>query len=50
MAADCIKVLTTPYQIKPTSTSRHSDWRPNLGRRSTYQRGDSVQTIGTSSE
>src|SRR5207237_5931185 len=35
--------------IKPTSTSRHSAWRPNPGRRSTYRRGDSVQTSGTNS-
>ena len=44
-----IRALTTPHQIKPTSTSRHSAWRPKPGRRSTYQRGDSVQTTGTSS-
>ena len=36
-------------RIKPTSTSRHSAWRPNPGRRSTYRRGISVQTTGTSS-
>jgi len=46
---DRIKALTTPHQIKPTSTSRHSAWRLNRGRRSTYQRGDSVQTTGTGS-
>ena len=32
------KALTTPHRIKPTSTSRHSAWRPNPGRRSTYRR------------
>jgi hypothetical protein len=42
--------LTTPHRIKPTSTSRHSAWRPNPGRRSTYQPGESVQTTGTSSD
>jgi hypothetical protein len=41
--------LTTPLQIKPTSTNRHSAWRPSPGRCSTYRRGDSVQTTGTSS-
>ncbi len=35
--------------LTPTSTNRHSAWRPNPGRRSTYQRGESVQTTGTSS-
>jgi len=49
MAADRTKALTTPHQIKPTSTSRQSAWRPNPGRRSTYRRGDSVQTTGTGS-
>ena len=49
MAADRIRALTTPHRIKPTSTSSHSAWRPKPGRRSTYQRGDSVQTTGTSS-
>ena len=49
MAADRIRALTTPHQIKPTSTSSHSAWRPKPGRRSTYQRGDFVQTTGTSS-
>jgi len=50
MAADRTKALTTPHRIKPTSTSRQSAWRPNPGRRSTYRRGDSVQTTGTSSD
>src|ERR1700738_3295529 len=49
MAVDRTKDLTTPHQIKPTSTSRHSAWRPNRGRPSTHQRGDSVQTTGTGS-
>jgi putative transposase len=49
MAADRIRALTTPHRIKPTSTSRHSAWRPNPGRRSTYRGGDSVQTTGTGS-
>jgi hypothetical protein len=29
MAVNLIKALMTPHQIKPTSTSRHSAWRPN---------------------
>src|SRR5665213_3703722 len=49
MAADRTKALTTPHRIKPTSTNRHSAWRPNPGRRSTYRGGDSVQTTGTGS-
>ena len=49
MAADRIKALTTPHRIKPTSTNRQSAWRPKPGRRSTYRRGYSVQTTGTSS-
>jgi len=49
MATDRIRALTTPHRIKPTSTNRHSAWRPNPGRRSTYRRGNSVQTTGTSS-
>ena len=40
MAADRTKALTTPHQIKPTSTNRHSVWRPNPGRRSTYRSGE----------
>ena len=50
IAADRIRALTTPHQIKPTSANRHSAWRPNPGRRSTYRRGDSVQATGTSSQ
>jgi putative transposase len=49
MAADPIRALTAPLRIKPTSTNRHSAWRLNPGRRSTYRCGDSVQTTGTSS-
>ncbi len=49
MAADRIRALTTPHQIKPISTSRHSAWRLNPGRRSTCRRGDSVQTHGAGS-
>ena len=49
MAAVRIRALTTAPRIKPTSTSRHSAWRPNPGRGSTYRRGNSVQTTGTSS-
>jgi len=41
--------LTGAHPIKPTSTSRHSAWQPNPGRRSTYRCGDSVQTTGASS-
>ena len=36
-------------RIKPTLTFRRSARRPNPGRGSTYRRGDSVQTNGTSS-
>jgi hypothetical protein len=48
-AADRTRVLTGAHPIKPTSTSRLSAWRPNLGRRSTYRCGDFVQTTGASS-
>src|ERR1035437_4715502 len=48
-AADRIRALTTPHPIKPTSTRCHSAWQPNPGRCSTYRRGDSVQTTGTTS-
>ena len=34
----------------PTSRRCPSAWQPNLGRRSTYRRGNSVQTTGTTSE
>ena len=46
---DRTKALTTPHRIKLTSTSRQSAWWPNPGRRSTYRRGEIVQTTGTSS-
>jgi len=49
MAAVHIRALTGARPIKPTSPRCHSAWQPNLGRRSTYQRGESVQTIGTTS-
>jgi putative transposase len=49
MAADRIRALTTPHQIKPTSPRCQSVWQPNQGRGSTYQGGKSVQTTGTSS-
>ena len=49
-AADRTRVLTGAHPIKPTSTSRLSAWRPNLGRRSTYRCGDFVQTTGASSQ
>ena len=35
--------------LKPTSTRCGSARQPNPGRRSTYRRGDSAQTIGSSS-
>ena len=48
-AADRIRALTAPHPIKPTSPSGPSAWQPNLGRRSTYRRGKSVQTTGATS-
>ena len=39
---------TTPD--KPTSRRCPSAWQPNLGRRSTYRCGKSVQTTGATSE
>src|SRR5258708_31593053 len=44
-----IRVLTAARRIKPTSPRWRSVRQPNPGRRSTYRRGDSVQTTGTSS-
>jgi hypothetical protein len=44
-----IRVLTAARQIKPTSPHGHSAWQLNPGRGSTYRRGNSVQTTGTSS-
>jgi hypothetical protein len=41
--------LTGQHPIKPTSTRCPSAWQPNPGRRSTYRRGKSVQTTGTTS-
>src|SRR5258705_4465940 len=49
IAAVLIRALTATHRIKPTSTRCQSAWRLNLGRCSTYRRGDSVQTAGTSS-
>src|SRR5271169_892621 len=49
MAGVRIRALTTPRQIKFTSTRCRSARQPNPGRRSTYQRADSVQTSGASS-
>ena len=44
-----IRILTAARRIKPTSPRCHSAWQPNPGRGSTYRRGNSVQTTGTSS-
>ena len=41
--------MTAQHPIKPTSPRWPSAWQPNLRRRSTYRRGKSVQTTGTSS-
>jgi len=41
--------LTERHPIKPTSPRCHSAWQLNLGRHSTYRRGKSVQTTGTTS-
>jgi len=49
IAAAHIRALTAARRIKPTSTFRRSARRPNPGRGSTYPRGDTVQTTGTSS-
>ncbi len=48
-AAGRIRALTAPHPIKPTSPRCHSAWQPNPGRGSTYRRGKSVQTTGTTS-
>jgi putative transposase len=45
-----IRVLTAARRIKPTSPRCRSVRQPNPDRRSTYRRGDSVQTTGTSSQ
>src|ERR1019366_839678 len=44
------RALTARHPIKPTSRRCPSAWQPNTGRRSTYRRGDSVQTTGTTSK
>ena len=44
-----IRALTARHPIKPTSPRCHSAWQPNPGRRSTYRRGKTVQTTGTTS-
>src|SRR5438128_11161607 len=49
MAGVHIRALTAPRPIKPTSPRCHSAWQPNPGRGSTYRRGKSVQTTGTTS-
>src|SRR5665811_854228 len=48
-AGDHTRALTARHPIKPTSHRCPSAWQPNPGRRSTYRRGDSVQTTGTTS-
>jgi putative transposase len=45
-----LRALTSTLRIKPTSIFRRSARQPNPGRGSTYRRGESVQTTGTSSE
>jgi hypothetical protein len=49
MAGDRTRALTARHPIRPTSPRSRSTWQPNPGRRSTYRRGDAVQTTGTSS-
>src|ERR1700738_3485235 len=49
-AEDRLRAFTATPRIKPTSPRCRSAGQPNLGRGSTYRRGDSVQTIGTSSD
>ena len=41
--------MTARHPIKPTSRRCPSAWQPNPGRHSTYRRGKSVQTTGTTS-
>src|SRR5467141_1937723 len=50
MAGVRMRALTERHPIKPTSPRCHSAWQLNLGRHSTYRRGKSVQTNGTTSE
>jgi len=49
IAAALTRALTAARRIKPTATRCRSAWQPNPGRGSTYRRGESVQTTGTSS-
>src|SRR5260370_22086482 len=49
MAGFRIRALTERPPIKPTSPRCHAAWQLNLGRHSTYRRGKSVQTTGTTS-
>src|SRR5262245_14958500 len=49
-AADRMRALTASHPIKPTSPRCPSAWQPNHGRGSTYRRGKSVQTTGTTSD
>src|SRR5450631_1676386 len=49
IADDRIRVLTAPPPITPTSPRCPSAWQPNPGGRSTYRRGNSVQTTGATS-
>src|SRR6202022_5113795 len=49
IAAAHIRALTAARRIKLTSPHCRSARQPNPGRRSSYRRGDSVQTTGTSS-
>jgi putative transposase len=49
IAAGRTRALTASPWIKPTSTRCRSARRPDLGRSSTYRRGNSVQTNGTTS-
>ena len=44
------RALTARHPIKPTSPRCQSAWQPNPGRGSTYRRGKSVQTTGTTSQ
>src|SRR2546427_12919241 len=49
MAGVHTRALTAPRPIKPTSPRCPSAWQPNPGRGSTYRRGKTVQTTGTTS-
>jgi hypothetical protein len=50
MAAAHTRALTDVHPTKLTSTRCLSARQPNPGRRSTYRRGDSVQTSGATSD